>query len=115
MKIIRYSEFPHVFYLDKSGNGPGALFLGDLERWNWRYTLIGTVENYKFDEALQCYFNDAQRKLMRMDPLSVLSFLVNSMPSLVNDGVKERLLESQARFVNGRVAAVDGNVISVLF
>lgn len=112
---MRYSEFPHVFYLDKSGNGPGALFLGDLERWNWRYALIGTTEDYKFDEALQCYFSDAQRTLMRMDPLSALNFLEVSMPSLVNDGVKERLLESQERFVNGRITAVDGNVISVLF
>lgn len=111
---MRYSEFPHEYYLTQ-GTGPGAGFLGDLERWNWRWALQGTTLNASFDDALSAYFNEAQRRLMRMEPAVALISLEAIVPSQITEAVRARLGEAQARLFGPRVVAQDGNVIRVNF
>lgn len=112
---MRYSEYPHLSYLDKERNGPGALFLGDTERWNWRYAMIGTEINHDFDKALMSYFNETQRNLMKREPVEALDFLSSTIPSSVTDVVRRRMVEAQRRFDVGRILEVKENVIRVSF
>lgn len=110
-----YSPHPHRSYLDAEGQGPGARYLGDNERWNWRYAVIGTEVNEDFDQALVAYFNDAQRKLMQQEPALALEFFRSHLPTLHTPAMVERLTTAQAAVVAGTVQSVVGNVINVKF
>lgn len=93
---MQYSELPHASYIE-NGIGPGALFLGDEERWNWRYSFMGTKINEGYDHGVVTYFNDAQREIMRQTPAFALTLLKSVLTQAVTPEVEQRLLEAQAR------------------
>lgn len=110
---MRYSPKPHVAYL-QDGKGPGALFLGDLERWNWRWLVRGEAIDVDFDQALVAYFNDSQRRIMQMEPTSALEFLVKHLPTVVTAEVRSRAEQAQA-WLDSPSLESDGNVVFAKF
>ena len=111
---MRYSPEPHAHYI-KDGVGPGALFLGDLEKWNWRWTRLGDVPCQAMDGAINLYFNEAQRELMREPPGDVLLWMAARTPDLLDELTKERLIDAQTRLFPPLIVRRDGNIIFASF
>jgi hypothetical protein len=105
-----YSEKPHVFYATDT-IGPGAIFLGDRERWNWRWLIIGEELNQAFDNALVAFFNDEQRRLMQQPPIVAITRLKEVLPAVVTREAEDRATEAQLRLFPISVAFRDGNVV----
>lgn len=111
---MRYSEFPHEHYL-KDGKGPGAGFVGDLERWNWRYLVKGVVPAPAYDIGLTAHFGNEQIRLMRLPPLEALVKIKIAIPELATDEIMARATEAQTRLFAPLVASREDNVITVNF
>lgn len=111
---MRYSEFPHEHYI-KDGKGPGSAFVGDPERWNWRYALFGTVIDDDVDAGIVSFFNEHQRAAMAQTPEEVLEWFEEVLPERVTDAVRARLTEAQARLYPPKISAREGNVITANF
>lgn len=111
---MHYSEHPHEHYL-KAGKGPGAVFVGDLERWNWRYLIKGLALASAYDNALKINFGAEQGRLMGLPPVEALARLKVVLPDLITEEVEARGIEAQARLFPPLVASRDENVIFVNF
>ena len=111
---MRYSPEPHEHYI-VDGVGPGANFLGDMEKWNWRWTKMGTVPCQSIDGAINLHFNDSQRYLMTLPPAEALLWLEQHVPSMVDDVTRERLIDAQTRLFPPLIVKRDGNIIFATF
>lgn len=109
-----YSEYPHEHYIN-NGVGPGAIFLGNTEMWNWRYVCAGTVIDPFVDQAIATYFNSALRDVMRMPPAEALEYLTQVMAIALTEDQIQRLEEAQDRLYPPIVASVRGNVVHANF
>lgn len=111
---MQYSEYPHEHYV-VDGVGPGSNFVGDLERWNWRWLLVGTALNPAYDLGLASFFNDSQRRLMTLPPAEALGHLVTFMPDDITDEVWNRVDDYTTRLfklpATPLVKSREGNVI----
>jgi hypothetical protein len=92
--------------------GPGSAYVGDEERWNWRWLLIGVEVNDAFDAGVLAFFNDQQRELMRQPPMDVIDMMLGFMPDSVTDAVLKRAAEAHVRLFPPKIAAREGNVIT---
>lgn len=111
---MHYSEHPHEHYI-KAGKGPGAVFLGDLERWNWRYLIKGLALASAYDNALVTNFGAEQRRLMGLPPVEAMNRLNVALPDLFTEEAVARCIEAQARLFPPLIANRDENVIFVNF
>lgn len=111
---MHYSEFPHSYYVG-DGSGPGTLFVGDLEKWNWRWVFRGDALDTHYDMGLNAYFNEQQRSTMQMHPSQALAALEFCMPDQVTDAVRRRLQEAQHRWDGPMILARNANVITANF
>lgn len=111
---MQYSEHPHLYYISGC-EGPGAIFVGDVERWNWRWLLHGTKVDPDKDLALLTFFNENQRELMKLEPIKAAEILDTYLPRDLMPGVWERATEAQDRLYPPVVATVRNNVIHVNF
>ena len=107
---MQYSEYPHEHYLT-AGVGPGSEYVGDLERWNWRWLFAGTEINSPFDLGVSKFFNDEQRRLMQLPPLEALEHIQTFLPDDVTGEVLKRGAEAHARLSPQKVTAREDNVI----
>lgn len=111
---MRYSPEPHTHYV-KNGTGPGAVFLGDVEKWNWRWTRMGTEPCPAIDNAINVHFNESQRYLMRQAPGDVLVWMESFTPEFVDEFTRERLIDAQTRLFPPLIVRRDGNIVFASF
>lgn len=109
-----YSEYPHEHYI-KNGKGPGAKFLGDLERWNWRYFMFGLKPDDDADTGIVSFFNEHQRAMMQEPPAEALVWLEEVIPERVTEEIRARMLEAQTRLYPPKIKAREGNIITANF
>jgi hypothetical protein len=107
---MHYSEFPHAHYV-KDGVGPGAVFLGDQERWNWRYLIKGLEINDFYDKALLKHFDESQYEAVQDTPEMAIEFIIECLPDRLTDDVLMRATEAQRRLFPPKVLFRDANVI----
>jgi hypothetical protein len=115
---MRYSEHPHEYYLT-NGVGPGSVFLGDVEMWNWLYLLRGLITTPIYDISLKENFNDSQRELMTLPPIEALEALADrfaeNLPDRITPEIWARAEEAQARLFPPTVMRREDNVIHANF
>ena len=111
---MRYSEHPHEHYL-KNGKGPGEAFVGDLERWNWRYLNKGTAPAAGFDVGVTKHFNEAMRAMMRLTPVDAMETIEIHLPGHITDEIRARMMEAQMFWFPPRILDRVDNVIFANF
>ena len=107
---MHYSEFPHAHYV-KDGVGPGAVFLGDQERWNWRYLMKGLEINDFYDKSLLKHFGEGQYEAMQETPEEAIEYLMECFPERITDAILTRAAEAQRRLFPPKILCRDENVI----